>query len=179
MVKYLNTYFVKGECERKFIEELKLNNIIEPGKIKKINIALKELSNSDLREFNPIERKRFIIVLNLMECNEEERKKMILKNIKKLKSKKGKVIVIVQNENLKEELIKATNINSITEILNSKSEEEWEKDMLTIVNFFAYLKRVEFDVNKLWSSPPPKWLENEYTSDEIKRGEINVKKKSY
>lgn len=178
MKKYLNTYLVEGECEIKIIEELKLNNIIEPGKIKKINIVQKKLSNSDLREFNPLERKRFIIILNLkIGCNEDEIKKIVLKNIKKLKSKKGKVIVIVQNQNLKEELIKATNINSITEILNSKSEKEWEKDMLTTMNFFAYLKRVEFDMSKFWNSPLPKWLENEYTSDEIKRGEINVKNK--
>lgn len=114
-----------------------------------------------------------------MECYEEETKKMIVKNIKKLKSKNGEVVIIAQNKNLKEELIKATNISSITEILNSKSEKEWEKDMLATANFFAFLKKAGFDIDKLWSSPIPKWLENVYTSDRIKRGEINVKRKKY
>lgn len=172
----LNTYFVEGKCEKKLIDELKLNHVIESGKVKKINIAQKELHNSDLREYNPNEKKKFIIILSLenfekLNCDEEEIKKIILNNINRLKSKKAKVIVIVQNRNLKEELIRATKINSITELLNSSSEKDWEKDMLEKVDLFSSLKKVEFNINKLWSSPLPKWLENEYTSKEIKRGE--------
>ncbi len=171
---FLCTYLVEGECEIKLIKELKNKNLIIPGKVNKFNTVQDDITPNFLRMQDQTKDKIFVLifdldVLNNPQNNIELIKSRILNNIKKLKMKKTSIVVIPQNKNLEDELLKSTTAKDITKILNCKSKKDWKSCMIATNNLYGALQKVEFDFNKLWDSPLPTWLNNScFSSTKIK-----------
>lgn len=161
--KALYTYLVEGECEVKIITILKENKLLQPGKIKKINIATTEISKHILRTIDKTNKNIFILVFDLDILNDPDIevakiKERIHKNIKTLNAMRVEVIIIPQNLHLEDELKRATTVSQIKEILNSQSNSDWKRDMLRVNNLMKKLNDHDFNIEVFWASPLPTWL---------------------
>lgn len=170
-IKYI--YFVEGPCEQKIVDTLKEKEqeYIVSGKALKFNIAQENIKKSHLMSLTENTVAILIFdndVLNDSTINQQQLQKRILDNISKLKSACKEVIVICQKENLEDEILRATNLKQIKDILNSKSNTDWKRDMQNTTNLMQKLLNKNFDINKFWCGELPKFIKNVKTSDEIK-----------
>ena len=81
--------------------------------------------------------------------NTEKLKNKLEENIKILSSI-SQIVIIEQNKNLEDELKRATNVKEIREILNSKSNKDWKRDMLNTINLLEKLEKKNFQISKFW-----------------------------
>ena len=81
--------------------------------------------------------------------NIEKLEKKLKENIKILSSI-SQIVIIEQNKNLEDELKRATNVKEIREILNSKSNKDWKRDMLNTINLLEKLEKKNFQISKFW-----------------------------
>ena len=58
--------------------------------------------------------------------------------------------LLIKNKNLEDELKRATNVKEIREILNSKSNKDWKRDMLNTINLLEKLEKKNFQISKFW-----------------------------
>lgn len=84
-----------------------------------------------------------------MGINIEKLEKKLKENIKILSSI-SQIVIIEQNKNLEDELKRATNVKEIREILNSKSNKDWKRDMLNTINLLEKLEKKNFQISKFW-----------------------------
>ena len=105
-------YIVEGAIEENFVEQLRENNIIVPGRVRVWNLMQKKLNHS-----NPILTKRVDEIFAIIDtdCVESSNLATFNLNIKELKSI-GKVFVLVQNENFEDELCRILNANTIQQL---------------------------------------------------------------
>lgn len=68
----------------------------------------------------------------------------------KILSSISQIVIIEQNKNLEDELKRATNVKEIREILNSKSNKDWKRDMLNTINLLEKLEKKNFQISKFW-----------------------------
>lgn len=61
---------------------------------------------------------------------------------------------MMQVDNLEDELIKATRIREIKELLNCRSNKDFKRDFLAEKNLFGKLLEHGFEIRKLWESVP-------------------------
>ena len=144
-------YYVEGETEEKIIQVLKTDlQLILPGKVKKFNVIEKLFSPSHLM---PLKRGTVVI---LVFDTDTDNSLLLQRNINFLKRSSAikSVICIPQVGNLEDELIRSCNIRKIKELLSSKSDREFKKDVCNCNGLYASLKNHEFDIRKIWSSQP-------------------------
>lgn len=140
-------YYVEGPCERKIIEELKKYGYIAPGKISVKNVQQELLSNLHLRSL----RKGTTIILVF--DTDVVNKDILNNNLRLLNQYDFKdVYCVLQVNNLEDELIKSTDIKDIKELLNSKSNSDFKKDLIDEKNLIKKLNFHKFDINKMWNS---------------------------
>ena len=84
-----------------------------------------------------------------MGINIEKLEKKLKENIKILSSI-SQIVIIEQNKNLEDELKRATNVKEIREILNSKSNKDWKRDMLNTIDLLEKLEKKNFQISKFW-----------------------------
>lgn len=94
-------YIVEGPIEERFIERLKQQDLLVPGKVKKFNLMQKELSGKESL-LNQRVGKIFCIIDT--DCREEGNLRTLLHNVKKLKNIGREIAVLVQKENFEGEL---------------------------------------------------------------------------
>ena len=136
---------------------LKTNlKVIIPGKVQKLNVIEQLINDSILRT---LKKNTLVVLVFDTDTNNANILKM---NIEKLNSSSvvSKVIAVPQVPNLEKELIRSCNINKITELLDSRNEKEFKRDLIHITNLDKKLKEHSFNINKLWSQPTPKPFDN-------------------
>ncbi|KXA25864.1 hypothetical protein ACDQ58_04845 [Fusobacterium animalis] len=145
-------YFVEGDNEKKIVNELK-GKYLESGVVNKFNILQEKISNYVLRKFSNEKKNISIIVYDYdvfeKNINTEKLKNKLEENIKILSSI-SQIVIIEQNKNLEDELKRATNVKEIREILNSKSNKDWKRDMLNTINLLEKLEKKNFQISKFW-----------------------------
>jgi len=145
-------YFVEGDNEKKIVNELK-GKYLESGVVNKFNILQEKISNYVLRKFSNEKKNISIIVYDYdvfeKNINTEKLKNKLEENIEILSSI-SEVVIIEQNKNLEDELKRATDVKEIKEILNSKSNKDWKRDMLNTVNLLEKLEKKNFQISKFW-----------------------------
>lgn len=145
-------YFVEGDNEKKIVNELK-GKYLESGVVNKFNILQEKISNYVLRKFSNEKKNISIIVYDYdvfeKNINTKKLKNKLEKNIEILSSI-SEVVIIEQNKNLEDELKRATDVKEIKEILNSKSNKDWKRDMLNTINLLEKLEKKNFQISKFW-----------------------------
>lgn len=145
-------YFVEGDNEKKIVNELK-GKYLESGVVNKFNILQEKISNYVLRKFSNEKKNISIIVYDYdvfeKNINTEKLKNKLEENIEILSSI-SEVVIIEQNKNLEDELKRATDVKEIKEILKSKSNKDWKRDMLNTINLLEKLEKKNFQISKFW-----------------------------
>lgn len=152
-------YLVEGEDEEKLVNTLKKElRLIEPGRVKLLNVVEEEIPDAFLRTV------ALGTVFVLVFDTDTGQREILDRNIKKLKSKKYGVITIPQVSNLEEELERCCNIKNITELLNSRSERDFKRDIKRVTNLASKLREHQFNINRFWigkPTPPYQDIENQ------------------
>lgn len=156
-------YFVEGENEEKVVNTLKdiKNQYIVAGKSHVFNLTQNKISDAILMTLTRSTIAVIIYdndVIISGKTNSEITKKRINENIKLLKNNCKEVIVICQYDNIEDEIIKATNIKKIEELLNSKSKAEAKTDLNKERNLMKKLSDKNFDFNKFWRGAVPDYI---------------------
>ena len=68
---------------------------------------------------------------------------------------KTKVIFLPQVMNLEDELVRCTDISSISELTRSRSTKDFKRDFCAMTNCRDVLNRHQLDVLRLWTQNPP------------------------
>ena len=68
---------------------------------------------------------------------------------------KTKLVFLPQVMNLEDELVRCTDIRSITELTRSKSTKDFKRDFCAMTNCRSALDRHQLDVLRLWTQNPP------------------------
>lgn len=144
-------YLVEGECEKKLIEVLKRESLIPHGKATVFNALTQRISSSRLMEFG----KGSVVVL-VFDTDGEQNDSILRKNIQLLEEHVSgiRIINLIQVENLEDELVRATDVQHIEELTNSRSSHDFKSDFLKQKNCFAVLKKHKFDIIKMWNKEP-------------------------
>ena len=146
-------YFVEGECEKKLISVLKeQKELIVPGKIDVLDVTKERLTELKLRPL-PDE-----VILILIFDTDTQETTILKENLEFMKSysRIKEVWCIPQVENLEDELVRATNIHNIKELLDSDGINKFKADFIKEKRLFQKLCEKNFDLGKMWSSKPGK-----------------------
>jgi hypothetical protein len=138
-------YWVEGETERALIMSLK-KRYIKSGKISVFNIVEKQVGRGDIRT---LKHGTTLILIFDTDTGDFSKLNENLKILVKEKAIK-KIVLIPQNKNLEDELVRATNIIHIRELLGSQSNSDFKYDCIHCNNFFEKIENKEFDINSLW-----------------------------
>lgn len=150
-------YYVEGEDEDKLIGVLKRElGLIVPGKVQRLNVVEREISDARLRT---LARGTMVVLVFDTDTGHVE---ILEKNINKLQANSfvSSIVTIPQVPNLEGELIRCCDIRKITELLNSKSREEFKRDLLHVSNLASKLREHKFDVDLFWSGIPTEPYQN-------------------
>lgn len=145
-------YYVEGEDEKKLLEVLKRDfGCIESGKVDKLNAVQSKFSVARIRTLKPD-----TIVVLIYDTDVESGLDILQYNVDFLNQQKGikQVICIPQVKNLEEELLRACNIKSITELTKSASKTNFKRDLINCTNLAARLTACGFNLDKLWDRAP-------------------------
>lgn len=149
-------YFVEGDTEKKLLNELKREgNLIIPGPIRVFNVVQERLSSAMIASI-PSNTTAILVF------DTDTKKVDILKeNLSKLERNKSvtETWCVMQVENLEDELIRSTDIKTIRELTDSKSNTEFKRDFIREKNLMAKLRIHNFDLTKMWVTEPPKEYE--------------------
>ena len=145
-------YYVEGECEEKLINTLKSElMVVKTGKVQKLNVIENEIPKARLIALRP--RTMVVLIFDTDTGNVE----ILNKNIKKFSecSSVADLILIPQNKNLEDELVRSCNIRNIKELLGSRSTGEFKSDFIRVTNLANKLKSNKFDIDLIWKKNPP------------------------
>ena len=146
-------YYVEGEDEEKLVQVLKNDlRVIRPGKIQKLNVVERDLSDARLMTLRP---GTMVVLIFDTDTGHPD---ILYRNLEKLKRcpAVAEIVTIPQVFNLEDELVRSCGIKRITELLGSKSRREFKADFIRCKNLDEKLKEYGFDIQKLWQhSPPP------------------------
>ncbi len=163
-------YFVEGECEKKLISVLKeQKDLIVPGKIDVLDITKEHLTELKLR---PLPEG---VTLILIFDTDTQEMRTLRENLEFLRrySRVKDVWCIPQVRNLEEELVRATNIHNIKDLLDSDGVNKFKADFIKEKRLFQKLCEKNFDLGKMWSSKPKdnyEWIVND--GSKIKMGDL-------
>lgn len=166
MISKFVQYYVEGEDEEKLIHVLKAElQVIRPGKVQKLNVVERELTNARLMTLRP---GTMVVLVFDTDTGYID---ILRKNLEKLKkcSSVSEVVAIPQNKNLEQELVHSCDIKKVTELLDSKSRKDFKTDFIRTKNLADKLKEHRFDIRQLWCgqpSPPYQNIVNQ--ADKIK-----------
>ena len=142
-------YFVEGKCEKTLIDLIKSNefNLIIPGVCKILNVITHKITNYDLQNLkNP---KKIILIYDTDNINSLD---ILNSNLTMLKKTKARIVNLHSVLCFEDELIRATNINSIHNFFNTNSLEEFKTKFISSKNLKNKLFSLEFDINKMWNT---------------------------
>ena len=161
-------YYVEGKDEKAIIDVLKQEfRCIETGKVEVFNVVQDKLNAIRIRTL-----KSGTTVILVYDTDIDVNTETLKYNVEFLKSQSAvkKVICIPQVKNLEDELLRACNINNVTQITNSASKKDYKADLIKCTNLGSRLKKCGFDITKFWNEiHKNSFKEFENNSGSIKR----------
>ena len=154
--KYVQ-YYVEGDDDKKVIDTLKTQmGLVKPGKVQVLNVVAEEITDLRLRALSP--GTMVVLVFDTDAGNRD----ILDTNIQKIKDCKAvtEVVTIPQVPKLEVELVRSCNIKQIKELLNSKTNEEFKRDVLRVTNLEAKLREHMFNIDRFWSATPTQPYQN-------------------
>ncbi len=136
-------YLVEGQTEEKAVKILK-EKYIRSGKIR---ILHQQKINNTLLRLIPQKSK----VIILFDTDSPNTVHTLDINLHILKQEKIETILIPQINNFEDEIVYATSVKNIKELLNSKSNSDFKNDFLKEKNCLKKLEDKDFDINKFWA----------------------------
>lgn len=149
--KYVQ-YYVEGPDDKKVIDTLKTKmGCIKPGKSQVLNVVTQEITQMHLRTLAP--GTMVVLVFDTDAGNVN----ILRENIRRLEECKSvsEIVTIPQVPRLEMELVRSCNIRRIEELLNSKSEMDFKRDVLRVTNLDTKLTDHKFNINLFWNSVAP------------------------
>ena len=146
-------YFVEGKCEATLLAALKEQpQKIVSGRVKVFNVITNLIPRSQLVTIQT--GTTVVFVFDTDVSVSETLKKNI--NLISTYCSKTKVVFLPQVKNFEDELVRCTDISSITELTRSKSTKDFKRDFCALTNCRDVLNRHQLDVLRLWTQNPPK-----------------------
>lgn len=144
-------YYVEGEDEVKLLNTLKGKmRLIRAGKVQKLNATTCTLTDARLRTLS--QNTMVVLIFDTDAGNPE----ILKKNLDKLKhcTLVSEIVTIPQVCNLEDELLRSCKINTIQELLNSKSQSDFKHDLIHVSNLDCKLAEHKFQIARFWSGIP-------------------------
>jgi len=144
-------YYVEGPDDKKVVEVLKRDfKCIASGKVEVFNVVQRAISKTRIRALNTG------VIVVLIYDTDNPHSQILENNIQTLKkdSRIHKVLCIPQVDNLEDELVRACNINSVTELTKSKTKAGFKKDILRCNNLEQRLRSCDFKIDQFWNKIP-------------------------
>lgn len=139
-------YLVEGENEKVIVDAIKGKYIIA-GKVNRFNCLEKNVSNL-IRSMNQTE---CVIVLDT-DVLDDAQLKCLKTNLKTFQKRGIKVILITQDKNLEDELVRAMNIKSILKMYNVESLSKHKAKINKERDMLRKLESLDFDFEQFWNS---------------------------
>lgn len=161
-------YYVEGEDDQKVVNTLKTElGVIKTGKVHVLNVVEQEIPDMRLRALS--RGTTVVLVFDTDTGNTE----ILNKNITKLRqcSFVSEVILIPQVPKLESELVRSCNIKQIKELLNSRSDGDFKRDIIRVTNLSKKLIEHNFNINLFWEKkpgPPYQHIDNQSAKVKIK-----------
>ena len=144
-------YFVEGETEKKLIEELKKEqSYIISGKVSVFNVIEKKIPNAVITDL------RNSTVAILVFDTDKKEISVLQENITRLKRCKNikEIWCVMQVEDLEDELIRATDVKEIKELIGCRSNNDFKRDFLREKRLMYKLRNHQFQIEKMWVTQP-------------------------
>ena len=148
--KYIQ-YYVEGPDDKKVIDTLKTKmGLVKPGKVDVLNVVTEKMTDLRLRTLSP---GTMVVLVFDVDAGSRD---ILNTNIQKLKNCQAvtEVVTIPQVPKLETELVRSCNIRQIKELLNSRSNDDFKRDVMRITNLDAKLREHQFDIDQFWSATP-------------------------
>lgn len=144
-------YYVEGEDDQKVVNTLKTElGVIRTGKVHVLNVVEQEIPDTRLRALS---RGTMVVLVFDTDTGNTE---ILNRNILKLRRcpSVSEVVLIPQVPKLELELVRSCNIKQIKELLNSRSDSDFKRDVIRVTNLSKKLKEHNFDINLFWNKKP-------------------------
>lgn len=154
--KYIQ-YYVEGPDDKKEIDTLKTKmGLVKTGRVDVLNVVTEKITDLRLRALSP-----GTMVVLVFDTDAGSRAILDM-NIQKLNNCKAitEVVTIPQVPKLEAELVRSCNIRQIKELLNSRSNDDFKRDVIRVTNLDAKLREHMFDINCFWAATPTQPYQN-------------------
>lgn len=147
-------YYVEGLCEQQLISALKEKPaVLIPGKIRVFNVVQNLIPKSHMIS---IQAGTTVVLVFDTDVPQTDR---LRKNLELLKRYCGKlnIVFLPQVLNLEDELVRCTDVKSVTELTKSNSVSHFKTDFckLKVRDCRAMLERHKLDTEHLWMTSAP------------------------
>ena len=152
MKRKIFQYYVEGDDDKKVVDVLKTDlGCIRPGKSQVLNVVAEKITPMHLRTLVP--GTTVVLVFDTDAGNID----ILKENIRTLQqcNSVSEIVLIPQVPRLEIELVRCCNISRIEELLNSRSEKDFKRDLMHVTNLGAKLKEHKFNINIFWSATAP------------------------
>lgn len=148
--KYIQ-YYVEGPDDKKVIDTLKTKmRLVKPGKVDVLNVVTERITDLRLRNLSP---GTMVVLVFDVDAGSRD---ILNTNIQKLENCQAvtEVVTIPQVPKLEIELVRSCNIRQIKELLNSRSNDDFKRDVMRVTNLDTKLREHQFDIDHFWSATP-------------------------
>ena len=151
MSRYRFQYFVEGDTEKKIIEEFKKEqSLIVSGTVNKFNVIEKIIPNAAITNL------RSNTIAILVFDTDKKVVSILQENIIRLKRCKNikEIWCVMQVDNLEDELIRATDVKQIKDLIGCRSNKDFKRDFLREKRLMIKLRNHHFQIDKMWVTDP-------------------------
>lgn len=144
-------YFVEGPTEKKLIEEFKkAQAFVLPGHVNVLNVTQRRIPKAILTNLS---KDTIIVLIFDTDIPSSQVLKDNVKSLKKSRIVKD-VWCVPQVENLEDELIYATDVKEIKDLIGCRSNKDFKASWNKEKNLLQKLDKHGFNFSKFWSSTP-------------------------
>lgn len=148
--KYIQ-YYAEGPDDKKVIDTLKTKmRLVKPGKVDVLNVVTERITDLRLRNLSP---GTMVVLVFDVDAGSRD---ILNANIQKLENCQAvtEVVTIPQVPKLEIELVRSCDIRQIKELLNSRSNDDFKRDVMRVTNLDTKLREHQFDIDHFWSATP-------------------------
>ncbi len=146
-------YFAEGDCEAQLLNALRLHpERILPGKVRVFNVIQKLIPKSQLLTFQA-----GMTVVFVFDTDTEQTERL-RQNIQRVQRYcRVRLLTVAQVLNLEDELVRCTDVHSVQELTQSRSQHNFKSDFCRMKpeDCLSMLNRHHLDPEKLWAKEPP------------------------
>ncbi len=146
-------YFAEGDCEAQLLSALRLPpERILPGKVRVFNVIQNLIPKSQLLTLQAGMTVVFVF------DTDTEQTEHLRQNIQRVQRYcRVRLLTVTQVLNLEDELVRSTDVRSVQELTQSRSQHNFKSDFCRMKpeDCLAMLRRHHLDLQKLWAKEPP------------------------